>query len=610
MESSASLSLIWTSRGLHDGSDLRHCVGDVVSLPWTFTTEDGETVSSVRWYRKEDATRLEGVRLSVEMLPTTAVDSVTGDHHARLACGRFLSDGEPAVSAIWESPSGERLKSTEYSGGQFILNLPNPATGGRYTCHVHVPKSAKCVNNTGAMPDNGNVLVDGTELRFIVLEAENRQLKAELRGHRLETNTSQASLAQQLNSQLEDMGSDLTSRLAEVGSDLKARMAQEAQRLTEVDSRLTSELEKVDTRVKSNLTEMDSKLITQVDEIESKLKTELTERDTKLAALTEVDSKLTSELENVDTRLKSKLTEVDSKLITQVDEIESKLKTELTERDTKLAALTEVDSKLTSELENVDTRLKSKLTEMDSRHMSQLDEVETKLKTELTKRNAKLTAQLRGFDSKVTSRLQDAEKMKRQLNQLDSKLELHTSNAETKLTQNLKKHYESRIQQTEARLKQDHTELGRQVRGLDSRLASLTNGRVSTPYAFTALPRTNRQYNGNEVVIFDNIITNVGNMYSTWTGILTVPQDGVYMVSIRADTPAHWSSTLALFLDVVVNGRKMMVAYAERDVPSGVSGALKLKAGDRVWVRKSPEANQYSTVESGTLFSLVLVNRI
>nr|KAG5689010.1 hypothetical protein BaRGS_030661 [Batillaria attramentaria] len=95
----------------------------------------------------------------------------------------------------------------------------------------------------------------------------------------------------------------------------------------------------------------------------------------------------------------------------------------------------------------------------------------------------------------------------------------------------------------------------------------------------------------------------LGDMYDEVTGVINIPQDGVYLVYVRPDDADDINDNL--FVNVMVNSVAKITAYAFHGVPSSGAGALTLEQGDRVWVQT---ANGDRDVEPGTLFSIVRIS--
>ncbi|XP_045168531.2 caprin-2-like isoform X1 [Mercenaria mercenaria] len=87
----------------------------------------------------------------------------------------------------------------------------------------------------------------------------------------------------------------------------------------------------------------------------------------------------------------------------------------------------------------------------------------------------------------------------------------------------------------------------------------------------------------NQPIIFDNIVTNVGQAYSGTTGVFTVPKEGVYyfIATVMSFSGQHVET------EIVKNGESMVKMYCNgKSHEQGTSGVvLYLNAADEVWVR-------------------------
>eukprot|EP00105_Crassostrea_gigas_P032547 XP_011455588.1 PREDICTED: complement C1q tumor necrosis factor-related protein 3 [Crassostrea gigas] len=100
----------------------------------------------------------------------------------------------------------------------------------------------------------------------------------------------------------------------------------------------------------------------------------------------------------------------------------------------------------------------------------------------------------------------------------------------------------------------------------------------------------------HETVVFDKVSLNEGNAYSTATGKFTAPLDGIYSFTWTTLTQAP-----NFFLtEIVRNGKP--IAYNHNDArgigsdghPMSSSHAnIKMKKGDKVWIRVNRNPGQY-----------------
>nr|KAG5703584.1 hypothetical protein BaRGS_000969 [Batillaria attramentaria] len=192
--------------------------------------------------------------LDAAQQPGAVYDSQTGQSHVQLTCS---SRRQPPASVQWISPLGTKLSSTSSSGGVFSLLLPNPVTGGSYTCRL--PPNAAAV---ACLPPNSpalagaTVLVDETEARLAVLEgqqgvlrSENNQLKVKVEQCAQACGSSSAVTT--LTAALESLKNRVTQ--LETGhnslSGDNSQLTAENARLRQENANLTSQLTSLQTRV-------------------------------------------------------------------------------------------------------------------------------------------------------------------------------------------------------------------------------------------------------------------------------------------------------------------------------------------------------------------------
>ncbi|KAK7488052.1 hypothetical protein BaRGS_00020643 [Batillaria attramentaria] len=120
--------------------------------------------------------------------------------------------------------------------------------------------------------------------------------------------------------------------------------------------------------------------------------------------------------------------------------------------------------------------------------------------------------------------------------------------------------------------------------------------------AFTGEAAETRTYGHGAIIEYLNILTDEGNMYDSSTGIVTVPESGVYMIGLRADPAGGINDYLYTLL--MVNGVRTLQNNGEHGVISGTMISLRLEAGDQVWLEK----NGNGIVDPGTLLSVTRVS--
>ena len=104
--------------------------------------------------------------------------------------------------------------------------------------------------------------------------------------------------------------------------------------------------------------------------------------------------------------------------------------------------------------------------------------------------------------------------------------------------------------------------------------------------AFAAsLTNTIKSLGSHQVIEFNQVITNIGNVYDTRHGHFTAPIKGLYLFSMSA----HAANNQIIALDLVLNGNRIIDVYA--DARGGAEETatqtlpLVLEKGDVVWVR-------------------------
>ncbi|KAJ8312774.1 hypothetical protein KUTeg_010147 [Tegillarca granosa] len=88
-------------------------------------------------------------------------------------------------------------------------------------------------------------------------------------------------------------------------------------------------------------------------------------------------------------------------------------------------------------------------------------------------------------------------------------------------------------------------------------------------------------------IIFDKIITNIGNGYNTKTGIFTVPIDGLYVFDWTILTHSGKIFNTELVVNGIPKRRNNADSGRGRFISSGSSMVtLSLHKNDKVWIRK------------------------
>ena len=74
-----------------------------------------------------------------------------------------------------------------------------------------------------------------------------------------------------------------------------------------------------------------------------------------------------------------------------------------------------------------------------------------------------------------------------------------------------------------------------------------TAAKVTTPLVFTAELGRKGSYSAGGIIHYSRILADFGNMYNRRTGIVTVPQHGVYSISVRLASAAKTESSVLSF---------------------------------------------------------------
>ena len=103
------------------------------------------------------------------------------------------------------------------------------------------------------------------------------------------------------------------------------------------------------------------------------------------------------------------------------------------------------------------------------------------------------------------------------------------------------------------------------------------------PVAFTAFANETRSYASNSLVIFDGIVSNVGNHYSTDTSIFTCPYNGLFLFSLSFN--AYDKDDMEA--EIMLENEGLVMVLANSNGFSQASGIVltECNVGDIIWVR-------------------------
>ena len=95
-----------------------------------------------------------------------------------------------------------------------------------------------------------------------------------------------------------------------------------------------------------------------------------------------------------------------------------------------------------------------------------------------------------------------------------------------------------------------------------------------------------RSWPGSDIVVFENVVSNIGKAYNNATGVFTAPSKGAY-VFLWTMTTKEGSSFIAYLMK---NGNDVKYLYVNGGTKGGFetgssSALLELKKGDVVYIR-------------------------
>jgi septal ring factor EnvC (AmiA/AmiB activator) len=155
----------------------------------------------------------------------------------------------------FQTPTGQTVASTDFSDGYFHLLLASPIKGGNYTCRIPAQHTHHaCLHGASGHEGEATVSVDMVEVRFALLERENRELRQQLASTNTQladTNTQLANTTTQLantTTQLANTNTQLANtntQLADTKTQLADTTAQLSAKLTTLEHYTTGRLDKL-----------------------------------------------------------------------------------------------------------------------------------------------------------------------------------------------------------------------------------------------------------------------------------------------------------------------------------------------------------------------------
>ncbi|XP_034459750.1 complement C1q tumor necrosis factor-related protein 3-like [Hippoglossus hippoglossus] len=118
---------------------------------------------------------------------------------------------------------------------------------------------------------------------------------------------------------------------------------------------------------------------------------------------------------------------------------------------------------------------------------------------------------------------------------------------------------------------------------------NLTRGRSAFSVSLTNNMSCSVPAGNDQLIIYGNVLLNLRGSYNVLTGIFTVPQSGVYCLTVTIHANATSGTNVASCARLQVNGTEVVALLSEkkgndRQDSSSIVVALKLEAGNEVAV--------------------------
>jgi hypothetical protein len=133
------------------------------------------------------------------------------------------------------------------------------------------------------------------------------------------------------------------------------------------------------------------------------------------------------------------------------------------------------------------------------------------------------------------------------------------------------------------------------------------NGPAGKGVAFTARLRNNVTARSLQNLIFDDVLTNIGNAYNPDTGIFKVPYSGRYLFSLTVRAQYQRQVCTEIVAEPTVIGQ-LTAGDSEIDRASAsVTVVVILEAGNEVYVRETKTWTGHFYGEGYTVFTGILL---
>lgn len=112
----------------------------------------------------------------------------------------------------------------------------------------------------------------------------------------------------------------------------------------------------------------------------------------------------------------------------------------------------------------------------------------------------------------------------------------------------------------------------------------LFKGQSTPAIGFSAMVSRDTSLGDNQAILYDRVLTNIGNGYNKWSGHFTAPMKGLYLFtcSVMAVGDKYIAVTM------VKNGKWTAYAHSSSSVweSGAMSVVLALKKGDKIWIQR------------------------
>jgi len=115
----------------------------------------------------------------------------------------------------------------------------------------------------------------------------------------------------------------------------------------------------------------------------------------------------------------------------------------------------------------------------------------------------------------------------------------------------------------------------------------IRQARIETPVAFFATLTSYIQHAGrNQTIVFDRVVTNVGNAYNSHVGVFTAPVSGIYVFSVSLlGYPGHTNVYELYKNDVLLSNIFLWTPVIGQYESTSQTSVLQLNKGDDVTLR-------------------------